>query len=142
MFCTFLGNHDPLGECLGALKIYNDKLVDLLQKTNIAIPPFAETTLLDTISKAYDPKTTKKINKCHNSSLNKICKIEMTEPEVINTASAYANAKNDIPPMLSSTPVEHSAIEKPTLAIVVISGIVHSLIIITYCSKTIKTEPM
>lgn len=118
-----------MGECLRALKIHNDGLVDLLQKTNIAIPPFAEPNLLDKINKACDPKKTKEINKCHNSNPTKICKSEMIEPEVVNTPNA--NAKNDIPLKLSEALVEHTAIEIPALAIADIPGIAYSSILLS-----------
>lgn len=93
----------------------------MLQNSNIAVPPFAESNFLNRITKKQNPKTTEKVSMCHNSSLSKTCKIKMSEPEMKNTGTA-----NDSPLKLSSAVIEHTVSDTCTLATVVIPGIVIS----------------
>lgn len=99
--------------------------MDLLQKSNIAIPPFAEPNILDNINfkKAYENKG---FQKCQNSSLSKRCKIKQIEPEL--EKSLITSAKNVTSAELFNTEDRHTLIETPTLAVADTPGIAHSSI--------------
>lgn len=98
------GKHDELEKSLRALKTYNDELVDLLQKSKIAIPSFN-----DDIKKTRDPKAAEKM--CHTTCMNKL---EAKVPEVKNVP--IANPSNGLSQY--SGVIADKTIELPALTIV------------------------
>lgn len=108
----FPGSRNELEECLRALKIHNDRLVNLLQKSHIAIPPFVKPILLDKINNTCDKKLEIKnneINKFDSSSQSKICEIDTEETVVENTI--MHDAKNSNAVMSSDASVRATAAE-------------------------------
>lgn len=98
------GKADELEESLKALKTHNDKLVDLLQKSKIAIPPFN-----DKIKKTSDVNATEKM--CPSTCMKKL---DAKMPEVKKVP--IASPSNDLPKY--SGVLEHQTIELPALPIV------------------------
>lgn len=95
-----LGNQEELDVCLRALKKHNDRLVDLILKSNIEIPLFTEPIIL--ANKSIHSKT-KEISECHRSSPIKIRKIELNEPEII------IGDGSDVPPKSSDVAIGRTA---------------------------------
>lgn len=102
-YFIFLGNQGELEDCLRALRIQNDTLVDLLQKSNIIIPPFAEPICLKTLNRNIKlPKTTNDNSNCH-SKLRGINEIEVKEISNGNENSNDISSKTIVAPILNES---------------------------------------
>lgn len=121
---SFPGSQKELEECLRAMKIHNDRLANLLQKSHIAIPPFVEPISLDKIKNTSDEKSEPENDKFENSSLSKICEIQMKVTELKNTRT------NDvmIAPKLSDAAIRVTAVGTSTLEIMSTAGILKCIV--------------
>lgn len=109
------------------MKIHNDRLVNLLQKSHIAIPPIVEPILLDKIKNTCDEKSEPGNDKFDNTSRSEICEIQMKETEVKNTTTN--DAKNNIARKLSDAAIRVTAVGTSTLEIVNTPGIVKCILL-------------